>query len=82
MLISSQMKTQPRNSSYITLDGAKIETPNAELHFGISRSSDGTNKNTTALHMQVARETSYSLMRVGLSGLNSIGLEVSRHMYT
>ena len=82
MLISNNKKTQPRNSSDITLYGTKIETSNAEIYLGISYSSDGTNTNTTTLCMQVARQTGYSLMGAGLSGLNGIGLEVSKHIGT
>ena len=54
-----------------------METSNAEVLLGISRSSDGTNTNITTLRMQVARQTGYSLMGAGLCGINSVGLEVT-----
>ena len=50
MVLSSKKKTQPRKSQDIMLHGTKVQTANAEIHLGISRSSDGS----TTLCMQVA----------------------------
>ena len=81
MVISSKKKTDPKHGPDITLYGTKSETFNAEVHLCISRSSDCTKKNTTTRHMQVAKWNSYTHMGAGCSGLNGIGLEVSKHIW-
>ena len=78
MVISSKKEIQPRNSTDITMYGAKIETPNAEIHLSISKSCDGTNKKATTLCMQVTKWTGYSHIGSGLSGINGI---VSKHIW-
>lgn len=80
-VVVSSGKSTPSEPNTL-LNATKLEISAAETHLGIARSCDGSNSITVKNRIKLARRTSYSLLGAGLHGLNGVGPEVGKHLWT
>ena len=66
----------------IKLNNTIIQTSTKETHLGIIRSCNGSNEDTIYERIKLARRTCYALMGAGLHGLNGVGPEVAKKLWS
>ena len=75
----SESKTKIQVSStkspqiVVSLNGKPVDMSDEEIHLGIARRADLSNKSTVEMRIQTARRTAYALAGAGLYGLNGVG---------